>query len=497
MQTKTQKTNMYIVGLFASTALFSLFFLAHEKNMQLADTAMLARIDLQTRVNSYLSRMQVRRAELNAKDIRLVRKAQRLEKRIYKTFGERHSLSSLVKAVENREKLLQKSVTVHMQPDEQTIGEEKDWTVSVSGNPLFISFDPFDPSFDITKESVQTQLDRNSPPGLTRATHAVVTTVEDDFTGGKRAQFDQIAASGFKYDTEAFAADLLKSLTEETKDLTLTYTKEPATLTYVSDTGETKTLTLLAEGKSNFTGSVPGRSFNIRKGIAERIHGIVVDQGSEFSFVDEIGPMTASRGWRQALAIFGGVNLEPITGGGVCQIATTVYRSMLLAGLPIPVRKAHSLYVSYYSAYGVGLDATIFPGAQDLTFINDTPDVLVMQAYTDEDDNAYVNMYGVDDGRIATLEGPYFQATAPEGFTVPWKGAEREMYKSEIAWMRHVSYPDGRIVSEPILSTYNRGIPSKITTEYAGLEGFGTNILHGAPLPEPIKEEPQNVADAF
>ena len=117
----------------------------------------------------------------------------------------------------------------------------------------------------------------------------------------------------------------------------------------------------IATGMSNFAGSIPGRDFNVRKGLNEHLNGILIPPGAEFSFNSFLdGPITLNNGWKQAYAIFLGTELRPVPGGGICQTSTTLYRAALEAGLDITDHRSHSLYIAYYDEYGKGLDATIF-----------------------------------------------------------------------------------------------------------------------------------------
>lgn len=205
-------------------------------------------------------------------------------------------------------------------------------------------------------------------------------------------------------------------------------------------------LDLLAVGRSNFAGSPEGRAFNIQKGLNEKMNNIMIPPGAEFAFNSFLGPITSAQGWKKALGIFGGGNLAPTLGGGLCQVSTTVYRAALMAGLPIIERKPHSLYVSYYKQFGEGLDATIFSTGPDLVFINDTPSYIFIQSYAEGDD-AYVKIFGTSDGRTAELEGPYRSHDIPQD-----KGYKPS--RSEIVWFRTVARPDGSEKEEMITSRY-------------------------------------------
>jgi hypothetical protein len=195
--------------------------------------------------------------------------------------------------------------------------------------------------------------------------------------------------------------------------------------------------------------------------IGERVHNVVVPVDAEFSFNDVLGgPVTQSAGWQMALTIFEGVNLREAPGGGICQASTTVYRAALNAGLPIVEQKSHSLYVTYYEAYGVGQDATVFPGKQNLRFRNDTGAPLLLQSYYEGDD-AYVHILGRPDGRQVTVDGPYFGSTAPADVQVNG----RAVRGNEIVWVRTITSAEGAQTKEVLVSRYN-AVPKSLVAKW-------------------------------
>ncbi len=169
---------------------------------------------------------------------------------------------------------------------------------------------------------------------------------------------------------------------------------------------------LLATGQSDFSGSPGGRTDNVKLALDEHFNGILIPPGAEFSYVAFLGPIESSAGWKTAYNIKKG-QLEHALGGGICQVSTTVYRAALEAGLPITEQRNHSLYVDYYEEFGDGLDATVFPGEQDLKFVNDTPNYLLMEA-THDGTIATIKLYGESDGRSTTLVGPYTASNESE-----------------------------------------------------------------------------------
>jgi len=110
-----------------------------------------------------------------------------------------------------------------------------------------------------------------------------------------------------------------------------------------------------------------------------------------------------STGYLKELVIKGDRTV-PDYGGGLCQVGTTAYRGVWEYGFPILERRNHSYTVSHYAP--VGTDATIYPGAVDMRFKNDSPGALLIQTYQ-KDNQAYFIYYGTQDSRTVELAGPY------------------------------------------------------------------------------------------
>lgn len=113
---------------------------------------------------------------------------------------------------------------------------------------------------------------------------------------------------------------------------------------------------------------------------ANSINGTLVDAGGEFSFNAVVGPRTEKRGYKTSKIIMGGEFVDGV-GGGVCQVSTTLYNAVLLAGLKITEYHAHSLPVSYVSP---SFDAMVNSGSADLRFVNDTSNPVVIKTVADD-----------------------------------------------------------------------------------------------------------------
>ena len=108
------------------------------------------------------------------------------------------------------------------------------------------------------------------------------------------------------------------------------------------------------------------RVTNIKRA-AVLLDGYVIAPGARFSMNQALGPRTTRRGFVPAPMIVGG-RLVNSVGGGISQIATTLYNAAFFAGLDLVEHTPHSFYISRYPA---GREATISWGGPELIFRND------------------------------------------------------------------------------------------------------------------------------
>ncbi|MCI5874342.1 MAG: VanW family protein [Clostridiales bacterium] len=142
-------------------------------------------------------------------------------------------------------------------------------------------------------------------------------------------------------------------------------------------TGQNVSGNVIASYTTSYEDDVP-RVTNVELA-ARRINGVVVQPGGNFSFSATILPRTAANGYVQApIYVSGKTGVG--TGGGICQVSSTLYAAMVNAGLPATERHAHSLPVDYLPA---GLDATIAGNYMDLKFTNTFSQPLLIQAYAE------------------------------------------------------------------------------------------------------------------
>ncbi|MBR2519361.1 MAG: VanW family protein [Selenomonadaceae bacterium] len=93
----------------------------------------------------------------------------------------------------------------------------------------------------------------------------------------------------------------------------------------------------------------------------------IVKPAWTFSFNDTVGPRSWETGYKVAGVIING-KPDVDYGGGVCQVSSTLYNAVLLAGLT-PVERTPHFFQSSYIGYG--RDATVADGQIDFKFRND------------------------------------------------------------------------------------------------------------------------------
>jgi len=193
---------------------------------------------------------------------------------------------------------------------------------------------------------------------------------------------------------------------------------------------------LVAEGVSNFKGSPQNRRHNIAVGV-EKMKGTLVAPKATFSFDDNLGPVDGDHGFLPELVIKANSTI-PEFGGGLCQVSTTTFRAAMNAGLPIVERRNHAYPVQYYSPQGT--DATIYPGAVDLKFVNDTPGYLLIWPYEKDSNTLVFDFYGIKDGREVTLDNPNIYDRQPDG-------------SMKATWTRHIT-ANGQTKTDVFKSAY-------------------------------------------
>ncbi len=158
-------------------------------------------------------------------------------------------------------------------------------------------------------------------------------------------------------------------------------------------------ITEIATYTTEYTSGAAARNHNIHLAADLLNNSIATANGGTWSFQDIAGECNEDQGFQAAGTIVDGETVDSI-GGGICQMATTVFNAVYVAGYPIPVRHNHSLYIASYPA---GRDAAVSWPDLDLQWENDSSsDVLLRTSYTDT--SVTVTLYGIDPEYVVTSE---------------------------------------------------------------------------------------------
>ncbi|MCM1114410.1 MAG: VanW family protein [Clostridium sp.] len=123
---------------------------------------------------------------------------------------------------------------------------------------------------------------------------------------------------------------------------------------------------LYASYSSNYVNNA-NRTTNLQLA-SKAIDGTVVKPGETFSFNKVVGQRTSAKGYKPA-PIFAGSGVEDGVGGGICQVASTMFNTALNANVKITERHQHNQRVAYVP---LGRDAAIYWGSQDFKWTNNT-----------------------------------------------------------------------------------------------------------------------------
>ena len=110
------------------------------------------------------------------------------------------------------------------------------------------------------------------------------------------------------------------------------------------------------------------------------INGTILNPGDIFSFNDVVGERTAAKGYLPATVFVSGGASESELGGGVCQVASSIYYCSLFLNLEQVHREPHMYVVDYVD---FGMDATVYWGSIDYQFKNTLDYPIKIQANID------------------------------------------------------------------------------------------------------------------
>lgn len=164
-------------------------------------------------------------------------------------------------------------------------------------------------------------------------------------------QTEEEKATEQKKMEEEKAMQLKQQEEEAAKELVSTFTYELSSFS-----------TKYSTSKSN-----ANRNYNMKLA-SDAIDGVILYPGDTFSYNDTILSKRNPSDDYLAAPIISNGKMVNATGGGICQISSTLFNSALYSGMTITSRRNHSLMVGYVPA---GRDATASWGSIDFCFRND------------------------------------------------------------------------------------------------------------------------------
>ncbi|GAB92450.1 VanW family protein [Gordonia rhizosphera] len=152
---------------------------------------------------------------------------------------------------------------------------------------------------------------------------------------------------------------------------------------------------------------------NIRL-VAAEVDGALVKPGATFSLNTHTGPRGTAQGYVTSTIIDHG-HAEQAVGGGISQFATTLYNATYFAGLEDVDHTEHSYYISRYPE---AREATVFEGAIDLKFRNNTRHgVYIETSWTSS--AITVRLWGTKTREVQSITGERHSYTDPPSLEFP------------------------------------------------------------------------------
>ena len=247
----------------------------------------------------------------------------------------------------------------------------------------------------------------------------------------------------------AISMEEAKNLLKEEKEeyiIPLKVTKAEIT---VADLGSRAFPDVLATFTTRYDAGNLNRSTNLAIA-CKKINNYVLQPGETFSYNQTVGKRSIENGFREA-HIFTSSGVEDGLGGGICQISSTLYNTVVLANLDIVERHNHSYGAGYVDP---GRDATVSYGSLDFKFKNPRKYPIKITAYINggvatvsisgikEENEPRVSIVATTTATIPcpvnTIEDPTMEEGKQVVTTAGMNGYRSVAYK-------YLYYPDGRV----------------------------------------------------
>lgn len=218
------------------------------------------------------------------------------------------------------------------------------------------------------------------------------------------------AVDGLQVNWEETLPDPVAQITDADRTVEAVYVVTPPDVTTeaAQNLGITEVI-----GEFTTDGFAQASGVNIRRA-AEEINGAVVLPGDQFSLNGYTGERGAAQGYVESGIISNGRSGTGI-GGGISQLATTLYNATYFAGMTDIEHQEHSFYISRYPA---GREATVFTGSIDVVFgVPTTTGVLIQTIGTSTD--ITVRIWGTKTVDVESVRSDRRSFTSPETLRIP------------------------------------------------------------------------------
>ena len=230
-----------------------------------------------------------------------------------------------------------------------------------------------------------------------------------------------------------------------------------------------------------------GRDANISKGVG-MMNVITLKPGESFSFNKKTGDRNEKNGWALANAIYDkGYTKEP--GGGICQVSTTMYNALLLAGMEITYHRPHTIPSTYVD---LGFDATVDSGHIDFKFKNNKKNTVYLFVYITKNKDSirkkdiHVEVYGMEEPGITYKTR--FEIVSEDKAETPEIKYDKKQFEGYQEKTRNAH--DGYVVTTYVDMYTNKGNPKTIYTYTATYKKIEEQWIYGTkptPTPSPTK----------
>lgn len=186
-----------------------------------------------------------------------------------------------------------------------------------------------------------------------------------------------------------------------------------------------------------YYGSTASRINNIDL-VAQKLNGLVLMPGEEFSYNGYVGQRTEEAGFQYAGAYNNGQVVQEV-GGGICQVSSTLYYATMCANLQTLERTCHTFIVTYLP---IGLDATVSWPGPDFKFKNDRDYPIKILAWTEQENKSLtIEIWG------SNIDGTYVEPKSSW-----WAVYDKTYPDVQIGWgafsMRYLYDKDGNLIEK-------------------------------------------------